>query len=214
MIETKRRILDTAERLFGEQGYDAVSLRHIIGEAGVNLAAVHYHFGSKEDLLAEVVLRKIGPVNEARLARLDQAEEQADGGPLPVETILRAFLEPTETAAQRSPEFVKFMGRMVSEGHIERIAKERLQPLLERFVTALERSLPELSREELGWRIYFMFGAMSRALCGEEQAWLTGETSSLKDRIEKLITFLDGGFQAQPAARQDALVAQHDEVTR
>ncbi len=128
MIDTKQRILDTAERLFGEQGYDAISLRHIIGEAGVNLAAVHYHFGSKEDLLDEVVVRKLGPVNEARLALLDQAEKEAAGAPVPVEKVLRAFLIPTAVVARQNPEFVKVMGRVVSEGHIERIARQHFHP--------------------------------------------------------------------------------------
>ena len=68
MTETKDKILDTAERLIGERGYAATSLRQIIAEAGVNLAAVHYHFGSKEDLLDAVVARKVTPVNEARIA--------------------------------------------------------------------------------------------------------------------------------------------------
>ena len=64
MNDTKEKILDTAERLIGEQGYAATSLRHIIAQAGVNLAAVHYHFGSKEDLLDAVVARKAAPVND------------------------------------------------------------------------------------------------------------------------------------------------------
>jgi len=199
MIDTKQRILDTAERLFGELGYDAVSLRQIIAAASVNLAAVHYHFGSKEDLLDQVVLRKVGPVNDARIALLDQAEKQAAGAPVPVETILRAFLEPTAEVAKRSPEFVKVMGRVVAEGHIERIAAQHFRPLVDRFVTALATSLPALTREELGWRIYFMFGAVSRALCGEQQTWLTGCSTNFPDRIEKLIAFLCGAFQAPPA---------------
>src|SRR5580658_6697560 len=128
MIDTKQRILDTAERLFGERGYDAISLRHIIGEAGVNLAAVHYHFGSKEDLLDQVILRKVGPVNEARLALLDQAEQEASGAPVPIEQILRAFLIPTTEVARRNPEFAKVMGRVVAEGHIERIAAQHFRP--------------------------------------------------------------------------------------
>jgi AcrR family transcriptional regulator len=199
MIETKQRLLDTAERLFGERGYDTVSLRHIIGEAGVNLAAVHYHFGSKEDLLDQVVLRKVGPVNEARLARLDLAEQAAGVGPVPVESILRAFLIPTADVAKDNPEFVKVMGRVVAEGHIERIAAQHFRPMVDRFVGALARSLPWLGREELGWRVYFMFGAISRALCGEPQLWLTGDMPGFRERIEKLIAFLSGGFQAPPA---------------
>ena len=80
MSETREKILDTAERLIGEQGYAATSLRQIITEAGVNLAAVHYHFGSKEELLDAVVMRKAGPVNEARLAALDLVEQEAGDG--------------------------------------------------------------------------------------------------------------------------------------
>jgi len=199
MNDTKQRILDTAERLFGDHGYDAVSLRHIISEAGVNLAAVHYHFGSKEELLDQVVLRKVGPVNEARLALLDREEAEAAGAPLPIEKILRAFLIPTITVAAKSPEFAKLMGRIVAEGHIERMAQKYFIPLLERFVAALRLSLPEISREELGWRIYFMFGALSHSLCGAPQLWLTGEHGDVRDRIEKLMAFLCGGFAAAPA---------------
>src|SRR2546427_5381031 len=106
MNDTKQRILDTAEGLFGERGYAATSLRQIISEAGVNLAAIHYHFGSKEELLDEVVLRKAAPVNAARLAMLDHAEREAGGAPLRVEAVLEALLVPMAKAANQHPEFV------------------------------------------------------------------------------------------------------------
>jgi len=213
MIDTKHRILDTAERLFGERGFDAVSLRQIIAAAGVNLAAVHYHFGSKEDLLDQVVLRKLGPVNEARLAHLDQAEHLAAGAPIPVETILRAFLEPTVEVARQNPEFAKLMGRVVSEGHIERLVAQHLRTLVDRFFSAFQKTLPALTRQELGWRIYFMFGAVARALCGDNPAWLTGDPIAFPDRIEKLIAFLAGALQAPPA-RLAIPATQIFEVTR
>src|SRR5437763_5037954 len=116
MIDTKQKILDAAERLIAERGYSATSLRHIIAEAGVNLAAIHYHFGSKEDLLDELILRKAGPVNAERLAWLDRLEADAGGRPLPVEAILEAFLIPTAATADADPQFVRVMGRMISEG--------------------------------------------------------------------------------------------------
>lgn len=195
MVDTKNRILDTAERLFAEQGYDATSLRQVIAAAGVNLAAVHYHFGSKEDLLMELVLRKLEPVNQERMRLLQQAERESAGKPR-VEAILGAFLLPTATAAGRNPDFVKLMGRLVAEGIIDRLAQQHFQPLLDRFVGAFQRALPDLDREELGWRIYFMFGAMARALCGSPQPWLTGESADLQEKIDKLIVFLTGGFLA------------------
>ena len=72
MIDTRQKLLDTAERMFAEQGYGAVSLRQIIADAEVNLAAIHYHFGSKQELLDEVIMRRAGPVNRERLARLGE----------------------------------------------------------------------------------------------------------------------------------------------
>src|SRR5690242_20430093 len=92
MVDTKHKILESAERLIAEQGYNATSLRQVIGEAGVNLAAVHYHFGSKEELLDALVMRKAGPVNVKRLALLDAIVEETAGSPAPVEKVLEAFL--------------------------------------------------------------------------------------------------------------------------
>src|ERR1035437_2057984 len=102
MTDTKDKILDAAERLIGEQGYAATSLRQIIAEAGVNLAAVHYHFGSKEDLLNAVVVRKATPVNVARLARLDGVEAEAGSGPLGVEKVQESFFARAGDVASRS----------------------------------------------------------------------------------------------------------------
>src|SRR5882672_6635627 len=119
---TKTKILDTAERLFGEQGYAATSLRQVIAKADVNVAAVHYHFGSKEDLLDAVVARKAGPVNAARLVRLGQVE--AAKGPLNVEKVLEAFLEPTAEMARHNPTFVRLMGRMLVEGMMPGIVEK------------------------------------------------------------------------------------------
>ena len=106
MIDTKQKILDTAERLIGEQGYAATSLRNIISEAAVNLAAVHYHFGSKEDLLDEVICRKASTVNTKRLELLDRFEAEAGSAPVPVEKVLAAFFDPMIEAGSRNPQFV------------------------------------------------------------------------------------------------------------
>src|SRR5260221_7688611 len=152
MIDTKGKILDTAERLFGEKGYDATSLRQIIAEAGVNLAAIHYHFGSKEELLDEVVLRKAAPVNAERIAMLDRAEKDAGGQPLPVEVILRAMLVPMANAANEHPEFVKGMGRVIQEGLLMSIVQKHFQTVIGRIVGALRRAVPGLPGKGCGGR--------------------------------------------------------------
>ena len=207
MIDTKQKLLDTAERLIAEQGYAATSLRHIISEAGVNLAAVHYHFGSKEDLLDQVILQKASSVNTARLAILDRLEKDAAGAPLPVADVLAAFFEPMIEAGSRNPQFVKLMGRMFAEGLLPTIVAKHFRPTFVRFTEALQRSLPFLSEVELFWRLQFMIGAMSHALCGPRPS----PTGLLSDSappdfrppdfehvVRRLMAFLCGGLQAPP----------------
>src|SRR5579872_5159399 len=116
MIDTKEKLLNTAERLFGDQGFAATSLRQIIAEAGVNLAAVHYHFGSKEDLLDAVVVRKLEPINAERLALLDKAIGAAGRHRVATEAFLDAFLRPAVMRAGEDPGFCKLMGRLHGEG--------------------------------------------------------------------------------------------------
>jgi AcrR family transcriptional regulator len=201
MTETKDKILDTAERLIGEHGYAATSLRHIIAEAGVNLAAVHYHFGSKEDLLDAVVLRKVTPVNEARIARLERVEAEAGSGPLEVEKVLESFLIPTADMATCSPEFVRLMGRMFAEGVMPRIREKHFQATSLRFMSALRRAIPELPEDELMWRAHFMVGAMGHAMCSAPLfPQLAGDAADMEPRMQRLVTFLSAGFRAPATA--------------
>src|SRR5688572_9566540 len=93
-LDTKARILDIAEELFGDQGLDRVSIRDITEAAQVNLASVNYHFGSKEELIAAVFERRLGPLNKARLAALDEVERSAAGKAPAVEKVLEAFIRP------------------------------------------------------------------------------------------------------------------------
>jgi len=193
--DTKQKIMDTAERLFGEQGYDATSLRQIIAEAGVNLAAVHYHFGSKEELLDELVVRRAEPVNEARIALLDRLE--AVPGLPPVEKVLEAFLLPTAEAANRHPQFVKLMGRIMAEGLMPAILEKHFRVAKDRFLGALQKAMPELPEDELLWRVHFMAGAMSHTMCGAPLfPKKLGEPGDFQTRMERLVTFLSAGFRA------------------
>ena len=197
MTDTKDKILDAAERLIGERGYAGTSLRHIIAEAGVNLAAVHYHFGSKEDLLDAVVLRKVKPVNDARLAWLDRAEAEAGSGPLKVEKVLESFLIPTAEMASGNPEFVRLMGRMFTEGMMPRITERHFRVTSLRFVTALRRAIPDLTEEELLWRVHFMVGATAHTMCiAPIFPQIAGDPADLVPRMQRLVTFLSAGFRA------------------
>jgi AcrR family transcriptional regulator len=189
MNSTKQKILDAAERLIAEQGYAATSLRQIIGSAGVNLASIHYHFGSKDDLLHQLMLRKAGPVNEKRIELLDRYAAESGGAPLPVEKVLDAFFAPMVETADAHPQFVRVMGRIVAEGLLPAVVEKSFQPMYSKFIGALRQALPEIPEEEFQWRIHFMMGVIAHTLLGAPGA-------HFQDRIVRLIRFLAAGFRA------------------
>jgi AcrR family transcriptional regulator len=207
MTETQDKILDTAERLFGEQGYAATSLRQIIAEAGVNLAAIHYHFGSKEDLLDRLIFRKASPVNEERLDILDRLEAEAGSGPVTLDEILRAFLGPPFQRMDDSPGFLKLMGRMYGEGLMPSLAEKHFHTVKTRFSTAFGRALPNLTPEELALRIQFMVGAMAHCMFAVPQAHkpCSIPRNDSGKLLRELVAFLSGGLRAPAPALVESL---------
>lgn len=192
-LTTKDRLLDSAEELFANSGFDAVSIRQIVSHAEANLAAVHYHFKSKDALIDAVVLRKATPVNEARLAMLTRFEEEAGGRPLAVERILEAMVVPTFAVAERTPHMVKLMGRLHAEGIMSRLMRTHFHPLVLRFRAAFERSLPGLPPEELRYRMEFCIGAMVSALnAAAHEAMPPPRREQLASR---LVAFLAAGLR-------------------
>lgn len=210
MADTRERILDTAERLFADRGYAATSLRMIIAAAGVNLAAVHYYFRSKEALLEAVFLRRAEPANQERIAMLDLCEREAgDRGP-DLRKVIEAFVAPAfrtiYNPARGGPVFQTLMGRLYAEGNVlPRIAGVHFLPMLARFGSALARALPELPREELFWRVHFAMGATAQALKGTKDWAIFGnpprDATDSEVIMQRLIAFLEAAFRAPlPAA--------------
>jgi AcrR family transcriptional regulator len=202
---TKERILDTAERLFSEQGYAATSLRGIIAEAEVNLAAVHYHFHSKEALLEAVILRRSVPANQERLALLDRCEQAAGDNPPSLEQVIEAFIAPTFRMARNPASggmvFMRLLGRLHAEGDLlSGILISQFRDVLERFGAALRRSLPDLPPGELFWRLNFAIGALGQALRGgSKDLGVISDVSRASNSelaLEELIAFLSAGFRA------------------
>ena len=205
MNHTKDQILDTAERLFAEQGYAATSLRSIIAAAGVNLAAIHYHFRSKEALLEAVVVRRSQPANQERLKLLENFQQAAGSAPVSLEQVMEAFLAPTFRMAQDSASggrvFMRLLGRLHAEGDLlSGILKAQSSDVLERFAAALRRALPDLEPEELFWRLNFSIGALAQTLRGgsKELAAIADFPVSFdaENALARLIAFLSAGFRA------------------
>jgi AcrR family transcriptional regulator len=210
-VDTKTRILDTAERLFADRGYGSTSLRNITTAAGVNLAAIHYHFHSKDVLLENVITRRSDVVNQRRLEMLERFRQEAAGGPVPLERLLQAFLAPSFDWVRESGEagvrFARLMGRLHAEGGIpHKLMVSKFGPVVEVFHTALQESLPGLPSQELWWRIHFAIGAMAHTLRWSQQMELIpGDAPTPPDTeltLGRLISFLSGGFRvpAQTAA--------------
>ncbi len=202
MIETRDRILDSAERLFADGGYAATSLRRIIAEAGVNVAAVHYHFRSKESLLEAVLLRRVEPANQERIEALQKLERDA-GPQLQVEGVLRAFLYPTFRMAadphQGGYTFVRLMGRLQAESDLlPSMIFSRFGPVLLQFADALARALPELPPDEVFLRSRLAMGATAQVLrdAPRIKSLLNEESPDWISMLDRLIPFLSAGFRA------------------
>ncbi len=192
MLDTKHKILETAERLFAEQGYSATSMRHIIAEAGVNLAAIHYHFGSKEDLLDELVARRVGPVNRERVAALERCAADPKAT---VEEIMGAFLLPIAGPAEDHPQFIRLMGRIYAEGLLRGVIEKHFHEVSTRFLAILRKAVPEVPEEEFLWRAHYLFGAVAHTMCGSPLV-PPPVGGDFRSRIERLITFAAAGFRA------------------
>jgi AcrR family transcriptional regulator len=159
--DPRSRLLDAAERLFGQHGLQS-SIRHITAAAGANLAAVNYHFRTKERLIAEVLGRRAEPINRERVRLLEMCEAESNGEPVAVEKILDALVRPAIELMEERPEFLRFAGRLFSDPdpQMREVLRERFGPTARRFLDALSRSLPGVERTELAARFGFFTGSM------------------------------------------------------
>ncbi|HEX7046596.1 MAG TPA: TetR/AcrR family transcriptional regulator [Gammaproteobacteria bacterium] len=209
-LSTRDRILATAERLFAEAGIGATSLRAITAAANVNLAAVNYHFGSKDALVEAVYRRHLEPLNTARLRNLEELE--ARGRALDVETIVRAFVEPLVEQARTGASgttLTRLLAQSLHEaaGYVERFYARENDAVLQRYRDAMQRAIPALSPDEICWRLNFMLGTLHNAFLDAGLLKLLAHGDS--DRAEtspevtltQLIPFLVAGLTA-PGQRE------------
>jgi len=201
---TRQRILDTAERLFADQGFHATTLRQITSEAGVNLAAVNYHHGSKDALVLAVFQRRLDALNSERLARLDQA--LAVGDPPGLEQVLEAFIYPALLLSSSSSgdggRFMRLLMRAWSENATQlhgKIARQ-YSHVMRAFADAVCRALdarPARLRQQLD----FLIGALTYTMA-ETRA------DQVEQTADALIRFACAGLRESAASAPDLVLPE------
>ncbi len=223
-VGTQKKILDAAELLFSESGYYSTSLREITAKAGVNVAAVNYHFGSKEALLDNVLERRLAPLNKLRLQMLDAVcAEAKDRGRRPsVKALMHAFIAPTigfRDSDAGSKNFVALVGRAISEpsGTVQRSFFKFMEPFITVMIDSLHEALPDLPAELLLLRFHFSVGTLVHILRANngaglpEQRCMAGDRAKHKERkkgyeepkaittatlVDEAVNFVTAGMEA------------------
>ena len=205
--ETQTRILDTAEELFMQHGFEGASMRMLTAKAGVNLAAVNYHFGSKDALIEAVFHRRLDAMNAERIAELEQLEKDAAGKALTPDAIIRAFigasLRMIEDVRGGGRNFIRLLGRAYTEPAkpIRQLIGQMYAPAMERYKAAFSKALPELPKDELVWRMHFMFGTLAYTLAATDTVQLIAGAKP-EDRYDarvlqdRLTAFMSAGLLA------------------
>ena len=205
--DTKSRILDAAEHLFMEHGFEATSLRSLTAAASVNLAAVNYHFGSKEELFQAVLTRRLDPMNQERIDLLARLEREAGDRAVTCEKVLSAMLIPALRLARDEKRggknFLRLLGRAYADPapFIRHFLSEQYADMIERFKESFLKALPHLTRQELTWRLHFVMGALSYTLAGTDVLKLIahalpGEKDNDELLLQRLAPFLVAGLKA------------------
>ncbi|HET9663349.1 MAG TPA: TetR family transcriptional regulator [Burkholderiales bacterium] len=200
-FSTKDRILGAAEELFAQFGFSGTSLRQVTSRADVNIAAVNYHFGSKENLVNEVFRRRMDDMTAHRLQALKAAVQQHPGE---LEPILAAFVEPALALAQDrhgGGAFVRVVARAYAEKNdsLRKFLSDHYGHVLREFAKAIGACMPGLSKEELYWRLDFLAGALTYAMADFGLIKRPAGVSEAEHRVRaarELIRFAAAGFRS------------------
>jgi len=204
-VPRRTRILDAAERLFAARGFHGVSIRDITGAAGVDVALANYHFGSKQGLLEAVFLRRAEDLNAERLARLDALIEGAGRKAPTLEEIIDAFTHPLLDRSARGGAGWKSYFALIAEvnnspefGGV--LMTRHFDPVVQRFIQAIRRALPDCDAQDLYWAYHFLSGALTLTFAETGRIdKLSGgvcRASDLDSVHQRLVPFCAAGFRA------------------
>jgi AcrR family transcriptional regulator len=216
---TRSAILAAAERLYADRGFGDVTLRDIVAEASVNLAAVNYHFGSKDELIAELFVTRSLATNRERLNELKAAEETG-GGRAPIDAILRALVGPTLRGClgpdREGSTAARFMIRASIESvpPIRRI-KNREVDHLRKFIAAMRRAMPGRDDVDLYWGLHFALAMSHHTIRENERLTKLSEgkcdlddVQGIIDRVVRVSVMALTGGEAQAKKSSGRLAAR------
>jgi len=205
---TKEKILDAAEALFAANGFRGTTMRAITDKAEVNLAAVNYHFGSKQSLLEEVIKRRIIPLNRIRRERLEEVRDIArNKGRAPdVKNVMYAFIEPTLQFKDSSPgakNFFTFIGRSFTDPDdtVREVFLRFIKPIFQLLSEITTEALPQHPRKQIFWRLMFSMGALFHTInvCGNIKSDFIGMKSETdtESLVNQIIPYVTAGMKAK-----------------
>ena len=189
--QTRTAILRAAERLYADRGFADVTLRDIVAEAGVNLAAVNYHFGSKDELITELFVTRSIATNRERLTEL-KAAEAAGGGRAPIDAVLRALVAPTLRGCFGPEGERSDAARFMIRASVEAVApirkiKNRELDHLRKFAAAMQRSMPELPEVEIYWGLHFALAMAHHTIRDSERLQKLSDGQCDLDDVEAIV---------------------------
>ena len=203
--KTRIRIIRASEKIFAQGGYRAMTLREVTHEAGVNLAAVNYHFGSKSNLMHEMIRERFEPINQERLQQLEQAIEKYGHVPIPLEEVFNALFRPLLAGVSSTPVadtiLIKILSRALTEttDFVRKMHKEFFVELPMCFIQQIKRTCPTLSEEDLQYRLFLSVSTMLGTII--EQVRLEGisggklDGSNLDRILNELTAYVVAGFK-------------------
>lgn len=207
MSSTREKILDTAEECFAREGIASASIRTITSLAEVNLGAITYHFGSKDNLVVEVFKRRMGPLTQERIDLLTAAHDEVGDQPVPLRKVLEAIVLPQVKVVREHPQFIRFLVHMKHDPNdtFIQIFNNEFDHFYQQLRTALRAALPPMTDNEFFLKLHFMIHLMDFI---PEQDFhlqqLLGGPLESEATISILLAFLEGGLKNLGPAANNA----------
>ena len=203
---TRNRLIRSAEHLFANRGFGGLTIREVARRSETNLASAHYHFGSKEAMVLEMLSSRIKPINEKRLHYLQNAREDSGGKPLKTIEIFKALIVPIGEELSKSSHSRKTLALLVArsftepESFIQKMHSRFFGELCETFILELQRAHPQAKEIDIYWNLHFTISSMLGALAQHRRLHdFSGgrcDDENAEDMIHRLLVFVTNGFEA------------------